>query len=444
MTMTNGKGAGVRFRGCVSRALCALLAVALLAPWAWAQDTLTLRDGTVYEGTIEREVDGWIYFRYRVAGIERVEFFSPDRIASLARADSDEASPSVGATPSDEAVPPARRADERRARPARPGVPRIAVISLGEMPGKDMVGIFMTAHSVRQTIPMLEKAGVTDVVFRVDSGGGALLEIQKMSDLIHEEFKPRFRTVGWIENAISAAAMSVHCLEEHYFTPQGTYGACTAWFGQLSAVKGRDLDAVLFQMEKISARGGHDYRLMRSMQIMEPLSASVDENGDVQFFQSLEGDVILNQDNRILTLNATQANEIRFSGGTAATTDELARLMGYTEYEFIGETIPGIPYPVSEADKFLRDFRERVYNDQRRTNEFFDSYQSALAMAQGAAPEARGKFIGRARRALGNLERMVRNNPAFILFVFNLTSEEAFEDWMDEQEEMLRDLARPA
>jgi len=423
----------------------AALALLVLAPIARAGDTLTLADGTVYEGVVEREVDGWVYFRYSVSGIERAEFFSPDQIKSLVRGgeagDSGEGA-RVDANRTPERTP-ARQTRVDPAEPPRDGVPRIAVISLGESGGRDMVGMYMTAHSVRQTIPMLEKAGVTDVVFRVQSGGGALLEIQKMSDLIHNEFKPRFRTVGWINYAISAAAMSVHCLEEHYFTPNGAYGACTAWFGQLSAVSGRDLDAVLYQMEKISDRGGHDHRLMRSMQIMEPLSATIDENGDVEFFQDLSGDIIVNPEGRILTLNASQAEQIKFSGGTASTVDELASLMGYTEYEFIGEITPGMPYPVTDADRFLQDFREQVANDERRTNEYMQSYERAFALAQGAPPEQRGKFIGRARSALKKIERMVANNPAFMLFVFNITTEDAWEEWLDEREEDLRDLMRP-
>lgn len=437
-TMRRFTGAG---RGLPMLALPMLAALLLLAPMARAGDTLTLSDGTVYEGTVEREVDGWIYFRYEVSGIERVEFFSPDRIKSLVRADAAEIKDAdpvrADATRSPE------RAPTREPRMDRSDVPRIAVISLGETGGKDMVGMYMTAHSVRQTIPMLEKAGVTDVVFRVQSGGGALLEIQKMSDLIHNEFKPRFRTVGWINYAISAAAMSVHCLEEHYFTPNGAYGACTAWFGQLSAVSGRQLDEVLFQMEKISDRGGHDHRLMRSMQIMDPLSATIDSNGDIEFFQDLSGEIIVNPENRILTLTASQAEQIKFSGGTASTVDELAKLMGYTEYEFIGDVTPGSAYPVNEADQFLQGFREQVANDERRTNEYMQSYERAFALAQGAAPEQRGKFIGRARSALKNIERMVGNNPAFMLFVFNITTEDAWEEWLEERDDDLRDLMRP-
>ncbi|MEL7473182.1 MAG: hypothetical protein AAGK04_07685 [Planctomycetota bacterium] len=433
-----------RALGAARRLLPIVAAVALLAPAsllasARAADVLTLTDGTVYEGEITRETGGWVYFRYSVGGIEREQLFRPDQIQSLARAADDIPAPApeqVDAPRADRVVP------ESKPRVMRDDVPRIAVLSLGEGGDRNMVGVYMTAHSVRQTIPILEKAGVTDVVFRVNSGGGLLLELQRMSDVIHREFKPRFRTVAWIDSAISAAAMSVHCVEEIYFMPQGAYGACTGWHGQLTAVKGRDLDSVLFQMEKISERGGHDYKLMRSMQIMEPLSVTKDANGDVQFFQDLSGEMILNPDNRILTLNAAQAEQIEFSSGTAATVDELARLMGYSEFEVVGKAREGWAYPVSEAEDFLIDFRARVAVDDRRTQQYLTLWEQSMNMARGAGPDRRGPFVGKARKALRDIERMVRNNPNLALLRLNLTTEEAIEDWIEEREEELRELGR--
>src|ERR1041384_4869288 len=136
------------------------------------------------------------------------------------------------------------------------GVPRAAVISLGDH-DKEMVGQFITADSLDRCIPLLEKEHIDIVAIRINSGGGALLEIQKLSDEIEFKFKPKFRTVAWIEHAISAAAMTAHCMEEIYLMPGASYGACTGWYGQLTAVKGRDLQEVLYMMEKISARGKH-------------------------------------------------------------------------------------------------------------------------------------------------------------------------------------------
>ena len=227
--------------------------VAMSAGHAFATDTITLKDGRTLEGEIVREVDGYIWLKYKLGGLEQETMFTPAEIVKIER---DVAAAPVSADPVEKV--------DADARPqTRPGVPRGAVLTLEEM-----VGQFMTAYALEQARPMLDQElgddGERIVVLRIKSGGGALLEIQKLSDEIHNNYKKEFHTVGWIDSAISAAAMTAHCLEEIYFTPQGNYGACTGWYGALTAVKGRDLVEVLHMMEKISARGGYNPLLMRS------------------------------------------------------------------------------------------------------------------------------------------------------------------------------------
>ena len=115
---------------------------------------------------------------------------------------------------------------------------------------------------------MLEEEKIDIVVFRFYSGGGLLLEIQPLSDIIQSKYKKKFHSVAWIESAISAAAMTAHTFNDIYFTSQANYGACTGFAGSLDRpVVGIELEEVLAMMEKISDRGGHDTRIMRAMQI---------------------------------------------------------------------------------------------------------------------------------------------------------------------------------
>lgn len=431
------------------RALMAAVAVLLaVAVTGVRADTLRLKDGRVLEGTVVREVDGYVWFKYKVGGVESTDPFAPDKIAGLERGAhaADEAKPAdtKAAAPGDAPAAPAKttesKPEDTKARVA--GVPRIAIITLGEGHDKDMVGIFMTAEALKRAIPLLKDEGVTDVVFRINSGGGALLEIQKLSDVIHNDYKKEFRVVAWIESAISAAAMTSHCIEEIYFMEKGNYGACTGWFGQLTAVKGRELEEILYMMEKISARGKHDPQIMRSMQIMDPLSCSINEStGEVSWYQNLDGDNVVNPKERILCFNSQDAMKYRFAKGIADDANTLAKLMGYTEYELVGKQVPGVPYPVCRAEQLQRDFRNQTFDDQNRTRQYQGEYMGAVNMARGAPPEDRGKFVGKARQALEKIKRMVRNNPNFALFVFGMLPEK-FKDWVDRQEEMLKELMK--
>lgn len=413
--------------------IAAVLSLAL-AGGAWAQDRVTLSDGTVVEGVIKQELDGYIWMVVKRGGVADEVVYRASEIEKIERDVASQSQTEDRNTRRD------RRGDDRARSTGALGAPRAAVISLGEGGDKNMVGIYMTAQSIRDIIPLLKEEKIEIVVLRINSGGGALLEIQKLSDVIHEELKPEFRVVAWIEDAISAAAMTAHCVEEIYFMSRGAYGACTGWRGNLEAVKGRLLEEVLYMMERISARGGYDPAIMRSMQIQEPLSASIDENGRVTWYQDLSGDHVVNEGNRILTLTSATAEKFGFSKGTADTLDELAKAMGLAEVVWVGEHEPGYDYPISRAERHMIRFRDTVHRDEKNLGQYWTLYNNSLQIAQGRPREERGPFINRARNALRQMGRMVRNNPNFAIFQFNMMPETFWDEWYPEQEELLRSL----
>lgn len=412
----------------------ALFIAGLLSP-VMAGDVLHLKDGSKVEGQIVREIDGSVWFKTAIGGIETTEFYLADKIDKIVR---DSKTPEVP-----DATAPGQT--EPSSQPRRPGVPRAAVISL-----EGTVGIQMTAKTLRDILPQLEEDLGTDrqgiVVFKINSGGGLLLEIQRLSDVIHEEYKQRFRVAAWIESAISAAAMTSHCIEEIYFMPQGNYGACTGWSGALVAVKDRGLEDVLYMMERISARGGYNPIIMRAMQIFSPLSASIDEStGEVTWFQSEDqGETLINADDRILTFTSDIAEKFQFSKGTARNLDELTRLLvgENAEIDWVGKWESGYLYPISRAERQMIDFRERVTRDEERLREYQIAYQQAFeAAGQAQNRTTRGAFVGRARQALQRIDRMVKENPNFALLNFNMEPE----DWkyfVEDREEELRELLR--
>src|SRR5690606_29319347 len=127
--------------------------------------------------------------------------------------------------------------------------------------------------------------------------------------------KPRFRTVAWVESAIGAAAMSVWSLEEFYMMPQGDTGACTgAFMEQLNDLfVGKQLEDMLRLMEQMSDAAGREPKIMRSMQIMEPLSCDIDPvTEEVIWYQSEIGHHLVNPVGLILMFNATDATKYKF------------------------------------------------------------------------------------------------------------------------------------
>jgi hypothetical protein len=411
----------------------ALVFTLLLGVQAAAQDRVELKDGRAFEGQIVREVEGYIWIRARMGGLEKELMFTPSEIQRIEKSS---AAPQGGAA---EARPASAAAEAPKPRKT-PGVPRAAILSIGEGQERSMIGLHVTAASLEQVIPTLEQDGVEIVVFHVNSGGGSI-EFRKMAEVIHEKFKPKFRVVAWIESAISAAAMAVHCVEEIYFMPQGNYGACTGYSGSLEAIAGRQEQEILYLMERISRMGRHNTLIMRAMQIMQPLSATIDEHGDVHWSASTDGQYVVNAEGRVLTLRADEAVKFRFARGIARDIKELGRLMGYNEIEWVGREVPGARYPISRAEEAVRRFRAQTYEDEQRANEHFMQYQTSMELARGLPPEERGRFLGRASSALDRLEAGVRNNPNLPLFVMGMMPEQ-FKDWLEEQREEIRRLRR--
>ncbi|MEO1584115.1 MAG: hypothetical protein AAFR96_06030 [Planctomycetota bacterium] len=395
-------------------------AAAVTAAALDGDDVIKTTDGRTLRGTIVREVNGYIWIDL---GVGDPLMIRPDEIKEVERdAEAEVTSDPVLTSSNDEP------AWERRE-----GVTRAAVITV-----EGTVGVQMSSKPLRDAIPVLKEDGVDLVVVKVNSGGGMIIEIQKISDVFHELYKDDFQMVVWVESAISAAAMSTIAIEELYFMPRANFGACTGWFGALTAVEGRGLEQVLYMMEKISARGNKDYRIMRAMQINEELSYDITPDGERLFYLSNEGDHMLNDGEQVLTLNAQTAEHAGFSQGTAGTLEELTALLEKSvgEIEWVGEKVAGEPFPVSEAEKMQRKWREDVTFQEQRFGEIYSKYEMEIGNAASVPVENRGGFIRQAGRYLQIIRKMTEDNPNFAL-IRGIT-----EEWFIEQERRLRELRR--
>lgn len=411
----------------------AALALQLAAPSAHAaaflpepgQDVVKLKDGRELKGTIVKEQNGYIWLDL---GVGSELFLSPDKIQEIVRG-SDAPIP-TGDEPAANVTSKAKDQAWERV----PGVTRAAVIT-----AEGTVGMGMAAKPLREAIPMLEEEGVDLVVYKINSGGGLLLEIQQLSDVLHNEYKPKFQLVAWIDSAISAAAMTGLTIENIYFMPKGNFGAATGWFGQLQAVSGRGLEDVYYKMEKISARGGKDHQIIKSMQHNIPLSYDInEETGEVTFYQSTDGEHVLNDGSYILTLNSLQAEECKFSAGTAGTLEELQALLEKSvgEIVWVGTEVDGIPFPVCKAEEHQRKYREEVHFQETRLDEVGIKYDMELDNARSVPVENRGGFLKRAEGHLARIKQMVKINPN--LGLLNGLDD----DWFAAQDEIIRNLRR--
>lgn len=412
------------------RILIACLAVLMATAFASARDIIILKDGRQVEGDIVREIDGNLWVLVYIGDIKKQEFFAATAVKEIRR---DAAA--------DVAEQPAIDDDAG----IGSGAPKGMVITM-----EGMVGVEMAAHKLEELIPMIEEeigeGGI--LVLKINSGGGFLAEIPLLSDTIEYKLKPKFEVVGWIESAISAAAMTGITMERLYFMPEGNLGAATGWSGALVAMRGRGLAEANYLMEQISARGKREYAIMAAMQGSpdeeRPLSCTVDpDTGRVTWYTSEDdGEILVNRGTDILTFNSVVAEQVRFSEGIARDVFELAREMGYDEVDWVGEWKEGMVHPISKAERENRRWREFIDQNNSGMVVAANKYGMYLSAAEGQQGENRGILVGKARTFLRQVRRYADASPKLATVALGIDWTQ-FDAWYQAQEEYLRELMRP-
>ena len=439
-----------------------LLAVAISAAASTARaDIVTLNDGTKYDNaTVIRDEADFVIIEVIVNGKKEQKILSKSDVKSIVKQanSADATKPAVApnapakdekkaetkdekkaesgkdnfTSNNDATAGKGKKKDDRSTRQLTGKAQRVAVLNFGpprswQGKAKGMVGQEINAWAWSQAVPLLEKDKIDIVVVRIHSGGGYTAEMKPFNDLFHDVYSKKFRTVTWIESAISCAAMSPWVLEEMYFLPEGDIGGCTEWFGAMQLSSPLSQAERLNEMVNASKLANRDPKIMRSMQIMEPLSATIDESGNVKFFQDMSGEIIVNRPGEILTLTSEMAEKIKFSRGTAATLEELMQDMGVSEWVLAGKA----------ATEFIDDNIRDCTRTAKNIREVDAKYLMALRAAEGLRGDPRqASMIGQARQALNQMKRWMAVNPNFT-WIFNRPTE-----WFEEQERILRDLAK--
>lgn len=408
----------------VLSAVAAAAFVMMVTPVSQA-DKIYLKDGRVLEGEVIREVEDLLFFAIKVGDSTTEMMFNRSEIDRIEEV---------------EQTPEAARKEEIRekAKELPENATRVAFLTLGDQVLGDTVGIYLESGILHECGKMLmdlpENERPEVLVLMVDSGGGLLADVKPLSDVIHNELKPKFRVVAWIESAISAAAMTSLNCEEIVMMPQGHIGGAVAYAGATS-LQGRELQQVLELGELLARRGKWNPLMVRAMQ--EPIDLSVDideENNTVVWYNHLNGEYVLNvgdlKDHRnILTLNSVDSVKFRVASGICETKDELVKHLGYTEWVEVGQ----------EAEERMIEYLEDTKRAEARIRELAEKYILAVGIAESMQDRReRGRWVGQARNHLNEVKSIVRRSPP--MRRFNNVGIELSDRFFREQEEYLRDL----
>jgi hypothetical protein len=200
------------------------------------------------------------------------------------------------------------------------------------------------------------------IVLKVDSGGGYGRTWSDIKDVIFD-VRENHRVVAWLESAISAAAMTVYCCDEIYYTSMGEVGSCTGYSGHPNnPLSPAGQQIMIDEMEKVIARSSRTPYLAAPMFLLDVwLSYDKDPlTGEITYYPSDEGAHILSE-GKNLTLSARQALDAELCDGIADNEEELLALLKLegTTINRHGEEL------YKNWEKTIKEFKdsiEEVYN----------------------------------------------------------------------------------
>jgi len=295
------------------------------------------------EGSILRFVDGWLELTGQggrrlpaifAADIERIERLgggggqSEEQAEKASPEDADtttEASDQEEATPANDVSATqnaAKSADDDGIKPTF------------ILPLTGMVGLEFRAEEIEAITAEADELGPGQtIVLEISSGGGYVAEWEMIRDAIYEAQK-RHRVVAWVIDGTSAAGMTTLCCDVIVMTSRGHFGSITTLAGNPSLPVAYQVNGARRYIEPVLRRFGRSPKLAIPFKTgdagpLSLLSYSKDpETGKVTWFNSMEGEVVLNRPGDVLGFTAREAIDSGIAIGPADSEEELGVLIG--------------------------------------------------------------------------------------------------------------------
>ncbi len=351
----------------------------------FASDVVKLKNGKSYDGEIVSEEADYIEIKVSIGSIKRTILVFRDQIDSLtmdgvvvvedgeavtAGAGGNIGSTTVVKATAETVVTPDDHSsievvDDNEIDMIATANKRVFVI-----PMEGMVGTGFRMDKLKAAVDMARPYNPDVIILRIDSGGGYLYELYKISDYIRE-LRDEFRVVAWIRSAISAAAMTAFNCREMYFMKEGNMGAATAFSGN-TVINDDDNALWLAYAREMFVAGGWDPRIAQAMIVKEYwLSADIEilESGErlIHWHDTNSGEFVLSRNNENLVLDAREAYKFKIANAICDNEEELAEALnldGWVEVSDAGR-------------KFMENWLKTVERADKEIPLLYRKYQNA-------------------------------------------------------------------
>ena len=378
----------------VAGALCALTAIAI-------GDEVVMRDGTIHSGNIVSKSRRVIEIDTKIHGISTRLKLDRRKVKSIITGDAAK-TPAVVNTPTT-SIPSITEPVEDTNKVLK----RDGYNLLLEIPLKGGFGKEIYPGGVADSLEWAKENGVTDVIFRINSGGGEIWCSNDIVTLI-KEYEDQFKMHMLIESAISASIWPSFACDTITMTPGSDFGGAVVYMmtNTGSAEVDKKMNGIrAAKLETTADANGHESLLVKAMTLSEASIYAYKEHGEWLFSGSTQGlprgyETIDGPDT-VLTLTAKQAMRYGLVDSMAdgKTLEEFAKVQGIEKWDSAGDIGEELFKKSAKKSQLLRD---RMMATVRgfQTEQGYLYADKQYIMTRGSTLQAMRKHLGTYKRLL--------------------------------------------
>ena len=294
------------------------------------------------EGTLVRYADGWLELAgpggKRLSPVFSADIVSIEQLGES----SDTGSAADGSSDDGGGNASADSSGDGSASPSEDGEVDLSIRPTFLLPLTGMVGGDFRPEEIENVAAQADAIGPGQtIVLEINSGGGYVAEWQMIRDAIYEVQK-QHRVVAWVLDGTSAAASTSLCCDVIVMKSRGHLGSITTLMGGPSAPTAYQVASAIENMQPMLRRGGRTPKMGVPFKTgdageLSLLSYTKDpDTGDVTWYQSLEGEKIMNNKGQVLGFTALEAIDCGLAIGQADTKEELGILLNQGGWREVG------------------------------------------------------------------------------------------------------------
>ncbi len=402
-------------------------------------DEVVMRDGTVHSGKVVSRNRRTVTIDTEIHGISTRLDLDRRHVKSIVISDEELTTPATVNTTDTPTIPNLRaeKEDENKVL-KRDGYNLVLEVPLEGTFGQDIYPL-----GVANSLEWAKNAGVTDVVFRINSGGGEVWCAMDMVELMNK-YRGDFKMHMLIESAISASIWPSFTCDTITMCPGSDFGGAVGYTQNATGSAEVDLkmnSIMSAKLESAADANGHSGYLVRAMILSEAaVYAYQGADGEWILANSTEGlpdgYETIDGPNSVLTLTAKQAIKYGIVDAMTdgRTLEEFCKVQGIEKWDNAGEFGHETVQKDVEKCKRVRDqlvasingfYTEMAYYAGART------FRSA-----GSALQDMKKHLGTYKRLIRDAEEM--HMPSILDSFEKAIDVTYYQNWIDDEQADLR------